>query len=834
MLRLQGAVCPPPPWRATSRGRAGRGLDSQGSLTPSASPFVDVAPSTGQHGASLLGLRRASWPFARALTRSAAFEVALARHEQLRHELAQLQDQLVARLHDVVPGAPDSRARRAWLELKRAIFNQRLPSPAAEAPPGLEARVERYGALLDALETLLPACAETVVAQTQARLRAAAEQPDFRAALAYSSPDLVEALARSSPADGDFSALDRGLYAYLARFTTKANPLHLFARWLAAGAESAPAEADCELIVHSADLLALEARLSSLPQARKRQWLHLRPYRWLGDRWEFWLQRKDGWRLATLRDSPLLRRLAASFEARRRDGRAAVMRRSELALELAADLDAKHPNEALEVAQAAIASLLERGLLSAFLVRDLFDPAPDLTGLDAAAEPMVTLVGRWHLARVGVEDLPRLEAELVKAAEGPSAPGRPSYYVNGFAADELGDAEAAARELGAPLGRLKPLFAVEHNFSPVQRVLHSFYAEHLAERGYAPYLELLARFLRQRHELLERLGWGREARDFIALRQRCSALWGELDQAQLDELLGAVQGSGVSGPAPALCFAGPFDFRARRFFLTNVFAGEGRFASRYRLERRRALVARSELEGEVLDVELVPPPVPSLNFVVQRFAVGCGFEARWGLGYERWIEPSGIEVHWQEGRVSYVDGTSGQRLRFHPRGFLLAQYLPIECQLLLADHGDSYRNPFDEIAPVEPQAEVLAIPGAWYGPVCLRRPVWCLRRSAVLAELEKARTLKSHALEGAARLRRFVHARCGVDENLWFYSLPQAGRRAEKPRLLDLLDPLSVLAFRRALASGRGVVSLTRMDPAPAGLWQHDGEGYACELMVEA
>lgn len=797
----------------------------------------------------LLSLRRAAWPFRRALTRPPAFVSVLATYEALKKELTQLQELVVDGLYRAVPEAPNGTVRREWLALKRAVFNGRKAPRPSTLPDGLEEKVERYREISQALAETFPSAADEVVGEIQDALQEVTGEPDFRRALAYSSPDLLEALenrsSRNNPSseDRELTRLDRGVYAYLARFTTKANPLHLFAGWLAPGLQPARGEGNCEVIFDSEALLALERRLVSRQEAADRQWLQMRPVRRLGDGWEIWLPSGGSWKLAQVPVSPFLEALASRFAARREEGFPAVLRRKDLAAELAELGAGADGGQALEAAQGAISTLLDQGLLQAFLIRDLFTPAPELEGIDPASDPLVEVIGRYHLERIEVEELDGFVEALSAATEGaeaedPGRPERPRTYVNRLPADDLGEAQRAAEALTEPLERLKPLFAFEHNFSPNQRVIRTFYAEQLAEKGSAPFLELLATFLRHRTEILERLGWGREAPEYGELRNRCCNLRGELSECELGELVEWVEPR--EGPTArriretqgSLCYAGPYDFESGRFFLGNVFAGRGRFASRYHLSRRRALVPENSDDAAVVDVELVPPPVPSLNFVVQRYLTGCGFEARWGEGYDRWIEPQDLEVRWQEGEISYRDTATGDLLRFHPRSFLLAQYLPVEYQLLLVGHGDSFRNPFGEISPRGLEGD-LAIPGLTFGPVCLRRPTWYLEGASISKELEGAGPSVTELLAATARLRHGLQERCGTAADLWFYSLPLGGKRAAKPRLLDLLDPLSVLAFHRALSQAPGPVALTVSEPGPQGLWQHEGEGYASELMVE-
>jgi hypothetical protein len=183
----------------------------------------------------------------------------------------------------------------------------------------------------------------------------------------------------------------------------------------------------------------------------------------------------------------------------------------------------------------------------------------------------------------------------------------------------------------------------------------------------------------------------------------------------------------------------------------------------------------------------------------------------------------------EDGRPVYLHAPSGRRIRFHYVGFLQAQFLPIECQLLLAGHVCGYRNPFADGMQmhVPSDTEIEHDPGVFYRQVCLRRSSWYVPTSLLRPLLHSG-----DSPNVAIALRRWFHTHLAPDE-LWFFRSHRSNRRGEKPRLLDLASPLSVNAFRHALAGGAKHVVLTRMAPGIAGLWRVNGESYVSELMVE-
>jgi hypothetical protein len=119
-------------------------------------------------------------------------------------------------------------------------------------------------------------------------------------------------------------------------------------------------------------------------------------------------------------------------------------------------------------------------------------------------------------------------------------------------------------------------------------------------------------------------------------------------------------------------------------------------------------------------------------------------------------------------------------------------------------------------------------PGVSFGPICLRRESWAINIAALLDMFHA-----QDAVRSTLELRRWIHGHLSPID-LWFYRLPRSGVRGQKPRFLDLANPLSVMLLRRALAAAPSrQVALSRMEPEAEGLWQVNGEAYVAELMVE-
>jgi hypothetical protein len=291
-----------------------------------------------------------------------------------------------------------------------------------------------------------------------------------------------------------------------------------------------------------------------------------------------------------------------------------------------------------------------------------------------------------------------------------------------------------------------------------------------------------------------------------------------------------------------LCFNGPVDYDTGDFYISNVFQGDGRFASRYLLCRGRRRFARprpsaddgvstaSNLPQDVIDVELVAPPIPNLNYIVPRFPTGCGFEARYSHAYRLWISPGDIDVRAEGERVVYAHAITGHRLRMHYRGFMLAQFLPSEYQLLLAGHGDAFVNPFLRdpavtLSGLQHQEELR------YGVVYLRREAWDVAASLLRQQVHGP----TDELRRAAELRAWMRDNLRSDVDQWYYSLYRSGGAPGKPRLIDLSSPVSSIAFSREVTTNADglVISFSPMAPGVSHLSERGGVRFMTEHMLE-
>lgn len=807
-------------------------LDEPRARSPGAHPPVgSPAGSTGR----LLAVRKAGAPFGGPLNlRSGRFELLAEEWARASARLAGLRERLVEELFRAVPEALDRGRRRRLLQLKRDVHNERpLPALPRALPRGLRGDLESYSELLRRRERALADARREVFAETRRRIREALENPRLRLACRYSSPDLWRAIGEPDPGtDEGFSPAERGIYAYAAKLVAKANPFHLFSEVLFPPETGIEPGGEVEVVFDTELAFDLERRLLPAAGDPERVWMHLRPVRPDGGSHRFWVASSGGSRVVSLRASEPLRSVLSFFESRRRaSGRPTGTR-----ADWQAHLRHSHSSAERQPVHRLLRGLVDRGIVVEYLVTDFRDFPAQLRGLSDRFDPLLDVLRDWHLAPKTVRDLEGLDGELAAVENGPDGPRELRYFVNAYGRSGSGRHRAAAEAVSAHLADLKPLFSVEHNFSESDHVIHSFLRDFLERRpgASAPYLEALRHFLRHRDEIIRRYrpevyrprG---DRRRLEAWRARAAAERGSLARERVLEL--SARARRLAEPRD-LCFNGTFDHARGRFYVSNVFAGRGRFASRYVLRRPGETSPADPPSPEAVDAELSVPPRPSLNFVVGAYPVGCGFDARFSHRYRRWIDAAEVVVTLRDGDVVYLEEGSGRRLRFHYRGFLLAQLLPAEYQLLLAGHADAFTNPFlrdDGETTPGPDAGTRHVPALFYGPVCLRRERW-----EVALEEVRALVRGDDVLRASLLLRDRIRQRMkGVDA--WYYRLPGGTGERPRPRFLDLRSPLSVHAFRRALkaAPEGGRVSLSPMEPPPEHLFEDGGSRFVTELMVE-
>lgn len=765
--------------------------------------------------------------------RSRVFDAVLEERSAALRELERLAEGLLERLHLAVPRAAERAARSRLLKVKRTIFNRRTVAPAEadQLEQPLRAEVQRYNALAGRGGALIEARRGAVFAELRGQLALLLRDAEFRTALDYSCPWLLSKYRREGPGDEtDFTDTERAIHAYAAKFFSKANPFYTFARVSFPPAEWPRAACDCEVVLNTSLILDLErALLPRVPDARRRL-AYLRSFLPQGDVLRFLVGGEGGLRLVSVKDNPLLRRVAGFFAHEPPPHTVGGL--TEYTLE------GFQPGDRAAI-ENYLGLLLRQGIVVEYLVEDFAEVGDSLSGVSAEHEELVAQVRRFHLACLPTSELPAAHEQLSRLRPAGAAEPETLYYVNAYRWDDTGRHEEQARRVYAELRALKAFFTTS-NFTDRAYVMNAFFLERVARhpRRELPYLELVFDFLRHSADIIARYEprSHRPPEEQEAEREwfrRVAAREGHLSAEELAALSAARPHTlGARAAGGTYCFNGSFDYATGTYYLANVFTGGGRYASRYLLSQAARRYRPAADGGEWLDVQLVEQFKDNRGYVAAMLPTGCGFEARYRHQFASWIDPARIVVRERGGRAVYCDGVTGRLLRFHFFGFVLGESLPTEHQLLLLDHADFYVNPFEQYLPAARDygdEVVKYIPPLHFGSVCLRRAQWLIGK----AEFDTV-CRQPDILACTAQLRDYLHAATATDADDWYFQAVSR-REAIKLRHLDLRNPLSVRTFRRTLTrlDRDAVVTFSRMEPAIEHLYKEGQHSFLTEIMIE-
>lgn len=786
--------------------------------------------------ARLLMVRKAGASFVSNLNiHSPIFEAVLKEYEIAGAKLEHLCEQLVEQIHAAVPQTDERAQRNLLLKIKRAVFNRRPISSLEALHLGpLQEHVFQYTALLKRRTELLNSSRHEVFCELRHQLTKLLQNDDFCTALNYSCPWLLGKYQREGKGDEfGYSNAERTIHAYATKFFSKANPFYTFA---SVGFPSTNQVVDnyCELILNTSLLMDLEQSLLKAVKDPYRRLAYLRPFLYRENTFRFIIVDNLRLRLISAKYHPLLRRVITFFEDQGRQH----------TIGSCVDfvLEAFSAIERVRI-EAYLDFLIKQGVIIEYLIKDFDSFSDDLLGLSVEQDELLLELQRLHLACVHRAALPAIHQRLQAICLDEPATSTNLYYVNTYEQGHTDQHEPLMFRVQEDLRDLKQFFTVS-NFFERAYIIRAFLRDRVmaTPKGEAPYLELICEFLRNFTEIIKTyqpfVHRDRQEQNAIANWMRSlSNCAGQLKRGDLNELLAERPSAVIDFPVVeslpySVCFNGSCDYVKGIYYLTNVFAGKGRYASRYLLHQSAKHYPLLLTDDEWLDVQLVATFKDNRTYVVAIFPTGCGFEARYRHYFERWIDPSTIMVGMRDGRVVYRDGPTGRLLRFHFFGFVLAHYLTAGYQLLLADHADTYLNLFEQ-NPVtlsdQNKPAIKHIPSLYYGAVCLRREQWAFSKSI----LEKACD-RDDILSCTAKLREWLHINMHTEEDeLYFRSWsPSDG---SSPRYLDLRNPLGVQTFRKFLLQlpNDSMVSFARMEPPASNLYMENQRPFLTELMIE-
>lgn len=783
-----------------------------------------TAEEAGKTSGALVCVRQAVAPWQSLFNlRSGQFADFLQRRRDQLERFGAIQEQLVAALHRMVPLAHSDGSRRYLLRAKRATYNGR-PVVYEDSTNGgsLHELIDSYNAARTTLEADAARAQAEGEAECAARLDAIAKDDRFRLACQYASPDLWEDLTRGGPRRVPvLKSRDLGIWSYAVKLITKANPQHIFSELSFPKATGVCGEPGHEIVVNLNVLVGLERHLLATAVDDECVWLCMRAARRTPDGYEVWTCDHRRTKAYHIPNGPAVEAVFRFFEERRRESNRPVGTQRAW-IQYACGSAHMSQRKAVSV----IDHLVNRGVVLRYLITNFRELDARLTAGSHASEIAGRRSIRYHLATISTRELHDL-ARQVPDRWAPTGDAS-CYFVNSYR-DYTGSAHEAVVDHVVPfLSAIKPCFAAYHNRSASERVIATLIAGCLSECGKASvhYLDLLKYCLRRESSgtALTRID---ECPDAQGEWSALCAEHGALSDARVAEL---AMMAPKYGSEPSMCFVGPVDYAELRFFVSNVWAGNRRFIGRYRMKRRKATLAGPATSNEeAVRVELVAPAARNLNFTVPAFSVGCGFEGRYSHAFESWIDPSDVSVELIAERVVYRQTSIGRELRFHYRGFLLADYLPLHYQLLLVGNCDTFTNPFLGRATAR-LTDLVQRPALWYGPVCLRRRRWEIGREA----WTHLRRCASHWQLGL-ELNRWLPAHTGVDQSLWYYRARYFDRERTKPRLLDLQNLASIAQFRRVIGADPppDLLLFTVMEPGPDQFLERGGDRFFTELMIE-
>lgn len=799
----------------------------------------DVA---SQGSARLLMVRKAGASFTSDLNiHSPVFEAVLEEFALAGSELKRLRQQLVDQLHAAVPQTEDRINRNLLLRLKRAVFNSR-PIGSFDAmlvDPALHKNLVRYSALLTRRKELLDSTRYSVFNELRSQLRRLTDNKEFRTAVDYSCPWLLGKYERAHEEEDDdelsFSNTERAIHAYATKFFSKANPFYIFATIGFPSTSSDTSQPYCELIINTTLVLNIERLvLKSVSDSYQRR-AYLRPFIYHDNTFRFVIVKNRGLRLISAKDNALIRHVIAFFNDLNREH--TIGDCLDFVLEA---LPVSEKNDVM----AYLEILTKQDVIIEYLVRDFNNFKDDLFGCSAEYDELISTLQSLHLACVSRAELIEIHNKLSSLELDQTVATETLYYVNTYEGTEAGPHESLRLAVQNDLRDLKPLFPVS-NFFERSYVIRSFLLDRLrsAPKREIRYVELICEFVRHFSETIEKYQASvyrkrDEQQAIIKWLQRVSNCSGHLKPGEFVTLLRDRPEALIAPLAQntdsnlTLCFNGSCDYTQGTYYLTNVFPGKGRYASRYLLHQRtRRYQYLPSDDDEWLDVQLIAPFKDNRSYPVVILPTGCGFETRYRHYFKDWIAAANIVVGERDGRVVYRDGASGRMLRFHYFGFVLADFLTADYQLLLAEHGDMYVNLFEQ-NPIMIGADkflVNHLPPLYYGSVCLRREQWVFSKSVLNNVCSD-----DDILTYTAKLREWLHDSIATEEDeMYFRSWsPQDG---SNPRFIDLRNPLSVQTFRRVLLTlpRESMVSFARMEPPVSHLYRQNGLPFLTELMIE-
>ena len=765
----------------------------------------------------LLAMRKSSRPFDDCFCLKSPTAAKLLRQRvELDASLGTLKNALESHLYELYERFYDQvEKRKAVLRLKRDVQNERRPHPSSLAVLAGERLddVRRYEAVLNARERIFPSGEEAVRRETRHAVETLARDGLFQRAIAYAAPELRRKLA-AFQGEGKThltEKLNRGLYAYTAKWMCKANPLNYFAGLSFPRSAAASIRGDIAEVEFQVDvgyLLALERRLLEEHPTEDDYGLLICPHQVEAEQVVFLLGEAHAVRLLMLARNPLLEAICDYF---RQDSGISLGDLLNHLSALGCDPTA---------ARAYSGLLLREGILKFFLIEDFLDFESSVAARTPGACALFEDLARFHgrTFALGGREWEQASQKLNARAALPAEVKHPVHLNLYFPMVSPPVSSRALEPILKNLRRLKPLLTGYYCFSNRAGILRKALAP-LLEKGAsrAGYMACLVHLLRHQNTL-ESLQANHP--DLHPLRE-LSLLEGELSVADLDDLIAR---HGTAGADAALNCNGVYDYQTGCFAISNLWDGDGHYLSRYR--PRECPRAKREQPADRHLVQIYDTLGSNKNLVGVVSDYGFSLDRRYRRLFTQWLEPGDIQLESRGDRISYRHLRTGKPIEFFWRGFVLITGLPVPYQLLLLNNADAFYSPFAYRLPPTGSRFRDALS---FGKIILRRGFWSFLKGDF-----PTRRPKESLLDFTYRLGCYVRAQTGETCAYYFYRIA-AGENGHKPFFLDITNCQSVAYLLNILKkhADDAPVTLEKMMPSPEGLHRDRGKSYMAELLLE-
>jgi hypothetical protein len=278
-----------------------------------------------------------------------------------------------------------------------------------------------------------------------------------------------------------------------------------------------------------------------------------------------------------------------------------------------------------------------------------------------------------------------------------------------------------------------------------------------------------------------------------------------------------------------ICLVGAVDFQTPRFYVHNIFSGNSRFLTKYRVEKTDISAHFNIYYENIVNVEVMPGWNIPQHRVPGSFNTGFSFDKRSSQLFRETVQPEDIEVVFDKIPI-FLHRITKKELKFHYRGLALFQRLPIPYKLLLFDQIDFYINIFAQTPPKCERNQIVTLERLDFKSVNLRRSCICIG-----IELIKSCLAEKSWIRGAIQFQDYLKANFQLKSDYLYFRLIENNTFTDSPRFLDLLQPLSWDVFRRSVLKYPNIdsVQFTECSPLPEQMFQKEDGNYFTEFMIE-